>query len=120
MKWTFDNDRPIYIQLVEGLTLAIVTGEFKQGEKMPSVRDLAETLKVNPNTMQKALSELETSGLIRTERTNGRFVTDDMQQIQKRKEALAQEKALFYVKEMQKLGFTKKEAITYLERKEIK
>lgn len=120
MKWEFDNDRPIYIQLVEGLTLAIVTGEFEKGAKIPSVRNFANTLKVNPNTMQKALSELEESGLIRTERTSGRFVTDDSKKIETVKDALAYQKSIFYISQMKMLGFTKEKAVAYLERKEFK
>lgn len=77
MNFIFDNDRPIYIQLVEQLKQYIVSARLKPGERLPSVRDLAMESKVNPNTMQKALSELEDDKLIYTERTNGKFVTDD-------------------------------------------
>ena len=77
MNFIFDNDRPIYIQLVEQLKQEIVSGKIKPGERMLSVRELAAITKVNPNTMQKALSELESEKLIYTERTNGKFVTEN-------------------------------------------
>ncbi|MDD3340616.1 MAG: GntR family transcriptional regulator [Bacilli bacterium] len=118
MKWEFDNNRPIYVQLVETMTLSIIKGEFKGNEKMPSVRSLAEEWKVNPNTVQKAFTELEASGLIRTERTSGRFVTGEPQKIEEMKEALATEKANLYLSQMELLGFTKEKALAYLKRKD--
>ena len=114
LQWTFNNDRPIYIQLVENLKLFIISGTYKPGERLLSVRDLATLAKVNPNTMQKALTELEEVGLIYTERTNGKFVTEDNDLIQKCKEELAKEKTISYLSDMLKLGFSKKEAIKYL------
>ena len=72
MNYIFDNERPIYIQLVEIIRIEIVSGKFKKGQRMPSVRELALIMKVNPNTMQKALAELENEQLIYTERTNGK------------------------------------------------
>ena len=75
MNYDFESDRPIYIQLVEKLRTQIVSGELKKGEKMQSVRELAINAKVNPNTMQRALAELENEGLLYTERTSGRYVT---------------------------------------------
>ena len=77
MNFIFDNDRPIYIQLVEQLKEYIVSGTFKAGEKLPSVREFAMQIKVNPNTVQKALAEIENQKLIYTERTNGKFVTEN-------------------------------------------
>ena len=77
MEYNFDNERPIYIQLVEMLKIEIISGRIKSGEKLPSVRDFAMKAKVNPNTMQKALTELERENLIYTERTNGKYVTND-------------------------------------------
>ena len=68
MNYIFDNERPIYIQLVEIIRIEIVSGKFKKGQRMPSVRELALIMKVNPNTMQKALAELENEQLIYTER----------------------------------------------------
>lgn len=77
MEFNFDNDRPIYIQLVDSLKKYIISGKIKPGDRLPSVRDLALMIKVNPNTIQRALSELEDASLIYTERTNGKFVTCD-------------------------------------------
>ena len=78
MVFEFNNEQPIYIQLVEQLKIKIISGKLPSGERLPSVRELALMTKVNPNTMQKALAELEETGLIYTERTNGKFVTTDL------------------------------------------
>ena len=83
MNITFDNNIPIYIQLLEYMKIYLISGVFKSGEKLPSVRDFATTFKVNPNTMQKALAELESLNLIYTERTNGKYVTKDSKVIDK-------------------------------------
>ena len=112
--YTFDNDRPIYLQLVEKLRVEIVSGKLKQGERLPSVRELALTTKVNPNTMQKALSELEEEKLIYTERTNGKFVTDDKNLIEKVRKELAKEKVKQYIQSMESLGINHEEATRYL------
>ena len=113
MKWEFDNDRPIYIQLVEKLKLFIVSGQYEPGSRMSSVRDLALEAKVNPNTMQKALSELENLGLIYTKRTSGKYVTEDKKLITKFKNELASEKVYAYLNDMKNIGFSKKEAMDY-------
>jgi len=114
MSFNFSNDRPIYIQLLENLQVLIVSGDINNGERIPSVRDLALEYKVNPNTVQKALQELESLGLIYTERTNGKFVTNDKKLIEKYKTEFAKEKVNNYFKSMNELGFSKEEAITYL------
>ena len=114
MDFVFDNERPIYIQLVEQLQIYIVSGKISPGERLPSVREFALKTKVNPNTMQRALSELEDLKLIYTERTNGKFVTCDEKLINKYKEKYAKEKALNYFNNMHELGFSKKQAILYL------
>ena len=88
----FDNERPIYIQLVEKIRIEIISGKLKSGERIPSVRELALTARVNPNTMQKALVELENEGLVYTERTNGKFVTENKELIERIKKELAKEK----------------------------
>ena len=89
MEWNIQGDRPIYTQLVEQVTLAIVSGDYAPGERLPSVRDLAVQAEVNPNTMQRALSQLEEQGLLYTQRTAGRFVTQDTAVIQSAKQRLA-------------------------------
>lgn len=116
MDFNFDNNTPIYIQLVEQLKIYIISGKIKTGERLPSVRDLALTTKVNPNTMQKALVELEDLKLIYTERTNGKFVTSDQKLIDKYKKQYALELSNKYFYSMENIGFDKNEAIKYLEK----
>ena len=111
----FDNERPIYVQLVEKLELEIVSGKLKAGDRIPSVRELALVMKVNPNTMQKALQDIETKGLIYTERTNGKFVTKDIKLIENKKKELAKNKVKNYLTDMKKIGITYEEAIKYLQ-----
>ena len=115
MNFIFDNDRPIYIQLVEQLKEYIVSGKFKAGEKLPSVREFAMQIKVNPNTVQKALAEIENQKLIYTERTNGKFVTENEELIENVKKELANQKVQKYFQDMQKLGIDKEAAIKYLQ-----
>ena len=117
MNFIFDNDRPIYIQLVEQLKECIVSGKFKAGEKLPSVREFAMQIKVNPNTVQKALAEIENQKLIYTERTNGKFVTENEELIENVKKELASQKVQKYFQDMNKLGINKEDAITYLQGK---
>ena len=114
MKFEFDNNIPIYIQLVEQLKNHIISGNIKPGERLPSVRELALLTKVNPNTMQKALVELEELSLIYTERTNGKYVTTDSNLINKYKEEHAKYLTENYFLNMEKLGITKEEATKYL------
>ena len=109
--YVFDNERPIYVQLVEKLRIQIVSGKLKQAQRLPSVRELALTARVNPNTMQKALAELEMQGLIYTERTNGKYVTQDTKLIEKVKKELAKEK----VNDMDSIGISYEDAILYLQ-----
>ena len=116
MDYIFDNNRPIYIQLVESLRIKIISGKFKPGERLPSVRELALITKVNPNTMQKALAELEEEGLIYTERTNGKFVTENKELIEKIKIELAKEKVKKFINDVNDIGITCEEAIQYLQR----
>lgn len=115
MEYVFDNERPIYIQLVEKIRIDIVSGKFKKGQRLPSVRELALMLKVNPNTMQKALAELENEKLIYTERTNGKYVTEDEKLIEKTKKNLAQEKVNNYLSSMGNIGISYELAVKYLQ-----
>ena len=115
MEFTFDNNIPIYIQLLEYLKIYLISGVFKSGEKLPSVRDFASTFKVNPNTMQKALSELEEMKLIYTERTNGKYVTKDTKLIEKLKDEYAVTLAKSYFDGMRRIGLGKADSIKYLE-----
>ena len=115
MEFNFDNERPIYIQLVELIRVEIVSGKFKKGERIPSVRELALMMKVNPNTMQKALNELENQKLIYTERTNGKFVTEDEKLIENVKKELAKEKVNNYLDSMNSIGISFEESLKYLQ-----
>ena len=114
MKFEFDNNIPIYIQLVEQLKIYVISGKINPGDKLPSVRDLALQTKVNPNTMQKALVELEELKLIYTERTNGKYVTNDKELIKKIKTEYANDLSNKYFSNMEKIGFNKEETIKYL------
>lgn len=114
MQFNFDNNTPIYIQLVEQLKTYIISGNIKPGERLPSVRDLALETKVNPNTMQKALAELEELNLIYTERTNGKFVTTSQQIIEEYKKQYAYELSNKYFRNMENIGFDKEKLIDYL------
>lgn len=116
MPWTFENDRPIYTQLLEKIRLNIISGTYPIGSKLPSVRDLAADAAVNPNTMQKALAELERSGLIYSQRTSGRYVTEDASMIQKMKEDIAQEKIEEFMKLMRQIGFEPEEICILIEK----
>ena len=111
MGWQLDKNRPIYIQLVEELQSRIVSGAYPPGAKVDSVRDLAAEAAVNPNTMQRALAELEQSGLLRAERTSGRFVTEDEELIAAVRKSLAKEKIEAFVRDMSVLGYRKQDMI---------
>lgn len=111
----FDNNIPIYIQIVNQIKTKIISGQLLPEERLPSVRELAVKMQVNPNTMQKALTELEDLGLIFTERTNGKFVTKDTALIEKYKKEYAKELSQKYFSNMLSIGFSKGEALNYLE-----
>lgn len=111
MGWYLDKNRPIYLQLVEALQSRIVSGSYAPGEKIDSVRDLAAEAAVNPNTMQRALADLEQSGLLRTERTSGRYVTEDRERIAAVRRELAQAKIDAFARDMSVLGYEKAEIL---------
>lgn len=85
MTWNLDNNMPIYLQLMDRIQRDIISGRYGPGDKLPSVRELAVEAAVNPNTMQKALSELERRGLVYSQRTSGRFITEDEELIKELK-----------------------------------
>lgn len=115
MAWNLNSDRPIYAQILEVIQLRIIAGWYKSGDKIPSVRELAAEAGVNPNTMQKALAELERSGLVMAQRTSGRVVTEDMEMIKQTRNMLAREQADVFISKMKELGFNKKEILALLE-----
>ena len=114
MNSNFDNNTPIYLQLVEQLTRDIISGNIQAGERLPSVRDLAMQLKVNPNTVQKALVELESVGLVFTERTNGKFVTEDKALIEKHKQEYADLLTRRYLETMNKIGLGEEDILSLI------
>lgn len=114
-EWKLASDRPVFIQIMEKLKRDIVTGVYVPGDKLPSVRDLAGEAAVNPNTMQRAFSELEREGLVYTQRTNGRFITEDLNLINQLKEQMALDAITNFLSSMQQLGFSKKETLALIE-----
>lgn len=115
MPWELDNDRPIYLQLMERIQHDIISGVYKPGDKIPSVRDLALDATVNPNTMQKALSELERNGLVYSQRTSGRFITDDEELLKNMKMQLATEHIRQFFEQMHQLGFSDDETLQMIQ-----
>ncbi|MCI6857902.1 MAG: GntR family transcriptional regulator [Eubacterium sp.] len=105
MSWNLDSSRPIYAQIIEKISLDIISGRYQPGEKLPSVRDLAAQAGVNPNTMQKALAGLERDELVYSVRTSGRFITEDKEMIEKMKENLASEQIKYFLEKMADMGF---------------
>lgn len=115
MAWKLTSDRPIYLQIMEGIQLGIVSGRYAPGARLPSVRELATEAGVNPNTMQKALNELERTGLVFTQRTSGRFITQDQELIQKCKEEIANHHIVDFIDKMKGMGYTVQEIIEFME-----
>lgn len=111
MPWNFDNERPIYMQIMEKIKILIISGNYKPGKKLPSVRDLASEASVNPNTMQKALQELEKEQLVYSQRTTGRFITENIQIIKKVRDSIAEENINNFFNSMESIGLNKKEAV---------
>ena len=116
MAWILDDSRPIYLQIEDLIKTNIIAGVYQPGQKLLSVRDLAAEAAVNPNTMQKALTELERSGLVYTQRTSGRFITEDVSKMTELKEQLAREQIQLFLKNMEQLGLTKEDIRRLLEK----
>ena len=114
MPWILDDTRPIYLQLEDIIKSKIIAGIYKPGQKLPSVRELAAEAAVNPNTMQKALAELERSGLVYTQRTSGRYITEDTAIMQNLKHQLAHDLIHQFLETMAHLGYTREESIQLL------
>ncbi len=115
MEWQIDNNKPVYIQIVEQLKMKIISGEIELDSKLDSVRNLAANAMVNPNTMQKALAELERQGFVYSKRTSGRFVTDDKSLIDKERKNLVKESVKASLETLVNLGYTKEEIISLIE-----
>lgn len=116
MPWDLDNNRPIYLQLMEKIQQDIISGVYHAGDRLPSVRELALEASVNPNTMQKALSELERSGLVHTQRTSGRCITEDKTMLKQLKTELAAVHIQDFLNTMKQLGFPPEEILELIEK----
>lgn len=116
MIWTLKGDRPIYQQLVEQITMQVVSGVLQPGEKVMPVRELATEAGVNPNTMQRALAELEREGLLYSNRTSGRYVTEDAEMITNIREELAADRIREFLSAMTQLGFNETDTVSLIEK----
>lgn len=116
MAWKFTNDAPIYLQIMDEIKLRIAQGRLKPGDKVPAVRDLAIKAGVNPNTMQKALSELEREGVLYSQRTAGRFVAEQSDAETNLKISISTKHIENYVNGMRELGFDNNEIINAVKR----
>lgn len=114
MQWDLSSDKPVYLQLVEQIQAGIISGLYKPGDKLPSVRDLAAQATVNPNTMQKALSELERTGLVYANRTSGRFITSDEQLIRELKVQNTKVIILDFLDRTEQLGLRQEEILSLI------
>ena len=120
MAWQFNANRPIYQQIVDEIELRILNGTYEMGMRLPSVRDLAVLAAVNPNTMQRALAELEEMGLVSTQRNTGRTVTTDETAVSRARDVKADLLAETFMMQMQALGLTRKEVLERLAKGEQK
>ena len=115
MEWKIDNIIPVYIQLVEQLKVKIISGEIELDSKLDSVRSLAADAMVNPNTMQKALAELEREGFVYSKRTSGRFVTDNKELIENERKNLVKDNVKKTLDTLINLGYTNDEILSLVE-----
>jgi len=111
----FDSNSPIYLQLVKLFTIRIAGGKWNPGDRVMSVRDLAVEFKVNPNTVQRALAELERDGLVYSERTSGRFITDEKEKILEAKSKLVDQEIEDFVRQMRQLGYSREQWLALVE-----
>ncbi|EOB32502.1 GntR family transcriptional regulator [Streptococcus mitis 13/39] len=109
MSWTFDNKKPIYLQIMEKIKLQIVSHALEPNQQLPTVRELASEAGVNPNTIQRALSDLEREGFVYSKRTTGRFVTEDKELIAQSRKQLSEEELEHFVSSMIHFGYEKEE-----------
>ena len=115
MQWKLSDDRPIYVQLMETITAAIASGTLAAGSRLPSVREMAAQAGVNPNTMQRALAELERDGLLYSQRTAGRFVTDQSDRITQKRKELAMQKIRIFLSSMKEMGYTSEQTLNLIQ-----
>ena len=115
MQWKLSDDRPIYVQLMETITAAIASGTLAAGSRLPSVREMAAQASVNPNTMQRALAELEREGLLYSQRTAGRFVTDQSDRITQKRKELAMQQIRIFLSSMKEMGYTSEQTLNLIQ-----
>ena len=115
MSWEFQDHLPIYAQLMDTLKRRIITGRYLPGEKLPSVRELAAVAGINPNTVQRAFSELEREGLIYTQRATGKYVTENADEIKSARQELARTQVAEFLSTMQSLGYSVGDVIVLLQ-----
>lgn len=115
MQWKLSDDRPIYVQLMETITAAIASGTLAAGSRLPSVREMAAQAGVNPNTMQRALAELEREGLLYSQRTAGRFVTDQSDRITQKRKELAMQQIRIFLSSMKEMGYTSEQTLNLIQ-----
>ena len=116
MEWKFSDDLPIYQQIMDGIKQRIASGDWAPGQKLPSVRDLAVEAGVNPNTMQKALAQLEQEGLLYARRTAGRFVAEQEEITRELQEDMVQSYVEDFLENMRSLGYTLGDSISFLQK----
>ena len=115
MQWKLSDDRPIYVQLMETITASIASGTLTAGSRLPSVREMAAQAGVNPNTMQRALAELERDGLLYSQRTAGRFVTDQSDRITQKRKELAMQQIRIFLSSMKEMGYTSEQTLNLIQ-----
>lgn len=115
MEWKFSDDAPIYQQIMDGIKQRIATGDWVPGQKLPSVRELAVEAGVNPNTMQKALAELEREGLLYAKRTAGRFVAEQKGITKGLQEELMEKYVEEFLANMRRLGYSLEDTVALLQ-----
>ncbi len=99
-----DPTRPIYLQIMEEIKKRTVRGQYKTGEQLPSVREQAKEIGVNPNTIARVYMELERDGFIFTRRGQGSFITEESGRIEKEREKLADDATKRFIKEIMDLS----------------
>lgn len=115
MAWSFTSDRPVYLQIAERITKSVLAKEYQAGEQLPTVRQLAMEAAVNPNTVQRAFSELEHDGIIVSRGTLGRFVTEDEEIVKICRKKMAEQLVIDFVRNMEHLSLTKEQVIAMIE-----
>ena len=117
MAWKFNDGAPIYLQIVNTLRRNIASGAYPPGSRLPSVRDLALEAGVNPNTMQRALSELERSGLVNSQRTAGRFITEDADALLELRKSMSEEIVGELISRLRGLGMSGEQILDMIREK---